>query len=485
MNQDISRRTFLNRSLAGTFVIGFDLKWRSWITKKDRSKALLAKDFPKLDGELLTQDIDYVSKDFGGIISQTAIAVLLPGSIDDIVKLVRFARIHTIQIVPRGNGHSTYGQSQVDAGVIIDLSTLNRVQEINASEVLVDAGATWFDVLQATIPFDRTLPVLTDYLGLSVGGTLSVGGVGGQSFNYGALVDNVVELEVVTGKGNLVTCSGDRNSVLFQSVRSSLGQFAIIVRARLRLIPAPTLARVYTLVYKNLATFMNNQELLVEDGRFDAVEGSIVPDNDGKWLFVLQATKYFNPNNEPDNDRLLSGLSFLLGSETIEDKNYFDFVNRLESVVSNLQEDGLWDIPHPWIDLFLPADRARDFVAEVLDSLTASDFGYPTGLILLYPMNRDRFKVPFLITPNSKKFFLFGLLRAVTSDSIGVEAMVEANQLLYKQAIAIGGKMYPNASIAMTRIDWQQHYQSLWRSFVAHKSCFDPNKILTPGQNIF
>ena len=100
-------------------------------------------------------------------------------------------------------------------------------------------------------------------------------------------------------------------------------------------------------------------------------------------------------------------------------------------------------------------------------------------------MNRDRFKVPFFITPNRKKFFLFGLLRAVTSDSIGVAAMVEANQLLYRQAIAIGGKMYPNASIAMTRIDWQQHYQSLWRSFVAHKSCFDPNKILTPGQNIF
>ena len=26
MNQDISRRTFLNRSLAGTFVIGFELR---------------------------------------------------------------------------------------------------------------------------------------------------------------------------------------------------------------------------------------------------------------------------------------------------------------------------------------------------------------------------------------------------------------------------------------------------------------------------
>ena len=67
MNQDISRRTFLNRSLAGTFVIGFDLKWRSWITNTDSSAALLAEDFPEFDGELLTEDINYVSDDFGGI----------------------------------------------------------------------------------------------------------------------------------------------------------------------------------------------------------------------------------------------------------------------------------------------------------------------------------------------------------------------------------------------------------------------------------
>lgn len=485
MNQDISRRTFLNRSLAGIVVIGFDLKLRRWITKTDPTEAILAEDFPELDGELLTENINYANEDFGGIISKSAIAVLLPGSQDDIVKLVRFASNHRIKVAPRGRGHSTFGQSQVDAGIAIDLSSLNRVREINASEVLVDAGATWLDVLEATLKFDRTLPVLTDYLGLSVGGTLSVGGLGGQSFQYGAIVDNVLELEVISGKGNLITCSQDRNAVVFESIRSSLGQFGIIVGARLRLIPAPSKARIYNLVYKNLATFAEDQQLAIEDKRFDSVEGSILPDDRGGWLYILEAAKYFNPGNEPDDDRLLTGLSFLLGKERIEDKNYFDFINRLEPVVNNLKEDGLWDIPHPWIDLFLPADRAVDFIAEVLDNLNPADIGYSTGLILLDRLERDKFHSPFLITPNSKQFFLFSLLRAATNDSIGVEAMLEANQKLYERCIAIGGKIYPNKSIAMHPIYWQQHYQSLWYAFVAHKSRFDPAKILTPGQNIF
>ncbi len=447
---------------------------------------LAAEDFPEFDGEFLIDNLNYVNDDFGHIISQKAFAVLLPGSTDDLVKLIRFARKHNIKIAPRGQGHSTFGQSQVDAGVVIDLSTKNRVREINSSEVLVDAGAVWLDVLQATLSKERTLPVLTDYLGLSVGGTLSAGGLGGQSFNYGAQTDNVVQLEVVTGEGNLVTCSPERNSEIFQSVRGSLGQFGVIVGARLRLIPAPTKARVYTLIYKNLATFMANQELLVEDGRFDYVEGFVSPDDNGKWLFVLETAKYFNPGNEPEDNRLLSGLSFLLGSETIEDKNYFDFANRLEPVVKALQENGLWDLPHPWSEFFLPSELARDFVEEVLNNLTAVDIGAPTGLILIYPMNLARFETPFLITPNhSQKFFLFSLLRAATSDSIGVQAMLEANQKLYKKAIAIGGKIYPNDSLSRNQSDWQQHYDSLWDSFVAHKSRFDPNKILTPGQNIF
>jgi len=43
----------------------------------------------------------------------------------------------------------------------------------------------------------------------------------------------------VTGKGELVTCSEDRNSELFHAVLGGLGQFGIITRARIALEPAP------------------------------------------------------------------------------------------------------------------------------------------------------------------------------------------------------------------------------------------------------
>ena len=66
---------------------------------------------------------------------------------------------------------------------------------------MVGAGATWRAVLGATLARGLTPPVLTNYLGLSVGGTLAVGGIGGTSSRYGMQTDNVLALDVVTGDG--------------------------------------------------------------------------------------------------------------------------------------------------------------------------------------------------------------------------------------------------------------------------------------------
>src|SRR5260370_20457690 len=86
---------------------------------------------------------------------------------------------------------------------------------VGPDQASVGAGATWRQVLRGTLAVGLTPPVLTDYLGLSVGGTLSVGGLSGSSFRHGAQVDHVTELEVVTGSGMRELCSPTRNPQLF------------------------------------------------------------------------------------------------------------------------------------------------------------------------------------------------------------------------------------------------------------------------------
>lgn len=487
MSKQISRRTFLRGVTMSAMVVGFDLRFRSWLTPLDLPSAIMpAPDFPEFEGELLTDEatLDAAADDFGHIVHRRPIAVLRPGSVNDIIKLIGFAREHKIQVAARGQGHATQGQGQVEAGVVIDMATLNQIHEINAADALVDAGTTWFELLQQTVPQNLTPPTLTDYLGLSVGGTLSVGGVGGQIFRYGPQTDNVLELQVVTGRGDLVTCSDQQEKELFDAVRAGLGQFGVIVGARVRLVEALPSVRVYTLPYGDHVSFMADQERLITDGRFDYVEGfAVFDENINNWVFLLEAVKYFAPGGEPNDTALLADLSFIPGGQAIEDRSYFDFANRLAPVVELLQQLGLWGLPHPWLDLFIPATEAASFIGDVFSILTPDDIG-PGGVILLYPMNRAQFKTPLFRVPDSDRFFIFDLLRTAPTLEIA-QAMLEANRQLFDQVVALGGKRYPISSVPLDKHDWQKHFQPEWGPFVAAKRHFDPDNIMTPGQGIF
>ncbi len=489
MSKEISRRTFLRGSLAGTIVVaGFDTVLRSWVSavELEHHATALAQDFPAFDGVLLLDDASRAAAadDFGHLVHCQPLAVLKPGSVDDVVKLVRFARRNNIKVAARGQAHSTQGQAQVEAGVVVDMSTLATVHEINPTNTLVDGGTRWLDLLVQTIPQGLTPPTLVDFLELTVGGTLSLGGIGSQAFRFGSHVDNVLELQVVTGEGELVSCSPSQNKELFDAARSGLGQFGLIVRARVRLIAAPPNARLYHAFYSSLPAFLSDLEKLIDDGRFDTVQGFAVPDGSGGWLFQLETTKYFSPGDEPDDAALLSGLNFNPGTHTAQDMTYFDYVNRLAPLVEFLRQIGVWAFPHPWVNLFVPASNAQKLIGETLATLTVEDVGQ--GPILIYPFNRELFRTPFFRVPDSRHFFVFALLRnAVPPTPERATQLVAANRTLFERAVMLGGKRYPFDSVPMTKHDWQKHYQPLWGAFVSAKRHFDPDEILTPGQGIF
>ncbi|HET7288276.1 MAG TPA: FAD-binding protein, partial [Pyrinomonadaceae bacterium] len=414
MSGEISRRTFLRGTLAGAVVVaGFDTALRSWVSAAElqHHEAALAEDFPVFDGVLLLDDASRAAAadDFGHLVHRQPLAVLKPGSVNDVVKLIRFAKRNNIQVAARGQGHSTQGQAQVEAGVVVDMVTLATVHEINLTNALVDAGTRWLDLLAQTIPQGLTPPTLVDFLELSVGGVLSVGGIGSQAFRFGPHVDNVLELQVVTGEGELITCSATHNVALFDAARSGLGQFGLIVRARVRLIPAPPNARLYHAFYSSLPAFVSDLEKLIDDERFDTVQGFAVPDGAGGWLYQLETTKYFSPGHEPDDANLLSGLAFNPGTQSAQDMTYFDYLNRLAPLIAFLRQIGAWELPHPWVNLFVPAVNAETLIGETLATLTVDDVGQ--GPILIYPFNRDLFRAPFFRVPDSDHFFVFALLR--------------------------------------------------------------------------
>lgn len=486
MDGELPRRGFIRASLAAAAtIVAYDPIGRAWVREAHASTIAI----PSLDGVLVDAGplLAEAADDFGHIVSHSPLAVLIPGSIHDIKKLVQFARTHGLRVGGMsmiGNTHSTHGQSQVDAGVVIEMAALCEIHEINAGDALVDAGVRWVDLLEATVPLGKSPPTLTDSIDLSVGGTLSVGGIGGQAFRHGLQVDNILELQVVTGRGKVVTCSPTQRAALFQAVRAGLGQFALVVRARVRLVDVPAMVRTYTAVYPDAASLTADQVTLIQDGRFDYVEGAAFPDGAGGWLFSLEAAKYFDPAVPPDDTAMLSGLSFLPGTEASTDASYFDFANRLAPLVEFLKSIGAWGLPHPWLNLFLPGGQAAAFVQDTLAATTVDDVGQ--GPILLYPFLRAAATAPFLPLPGDDVVFLLSVLRNSLPYIPGhLAAQLQQNRDLYDAARGLGSTQYAIGSIPFSAADWQDHFGPAWVDFVAAKDEYDPDRVLTPGQGIF
>jgi FAD/FMN-containing dehydrogenase len=478
----ISRRTLMQALGAATAVVGFDATSGSWVSAAHASTHATTdrafESLPALDGTLhldAATRTEY-ARDFGDIVSEYPLAVLKAASASDIETMFVFARKHGIRVVGRGRGHTTYGQSQIRAGIVVDLTGLQTIHRIDGDRIVVDAGIRWNALLDATLAQGLTPPMLTDYIGQTVGGTLSVGGVGGWMFRTGAQVDNVIELDVVTGEGMLVTCSRNAERALFDAVLAGQGQVGLIVRATLKLVPATSRIRVFNLIYADLPTLNADLVQLIEDDRFDFLEAFAFPQPGGTWVHLLQAGSHYTPPAAPDNAVLLAGMNDIRAALGIDDVEFEAFAKR---VPIDLPVQ-----PHPWIDLILPYPQIETFVAEVERTLVPLAEGDSFQLLLI-PMRTDRLERPLFRAPASKIAIQFGILRFMPKVQAAVDAALAYNRKLYDLAHSLGGTYYPISAVDLDRRDWVRHYGPQFARLVAAKRRYDPGNVLAGGPEIF
>lgn len=436
------------------------------------------------DGALLSDEgaKSAAADDFGHIVHSRPSLVLKAGSVEDVVRVVRLARQRGLKIAVRGAGHSVLGQTQVKDGVVVDMSGLAKVLKIGPDRLTVEGGARWADVLGAAMERGLTPPVLPDYHGLSVGGLLAVGGVGRATHRYGLLVDTVLELDIVTGAGELVTCSPFQERELFEAALAGLGQCGILVSATIRLIPAPERVSLVHLLYGDLPIFLRDLAAVAADGRFDSLFGGAQRDGEGRWRFALELGKFYNAPSPPDVAALFADLGHDKGAERVQDQTYLEHVTAPGAQLEGLRAAGLWDVPHPWYDVYLPASTAADHMEAALSALSPTEL----AVVVVGALNTGRLTAPLARVPSGDLAYSFDIARFGPRDAENVaSSMVAENRALYERARAIGGTLIAPAAVPMSPEDWERHFSASWERLVSAKRRFDPDKVLLCGRDVF
>ncbi|HEY7643229.1 MAG TPA: FAD-binding protein [Steroidobacteraceae bacterium] len=475
-DRTFSRRGFAQAVAGGSLIAGFDALTGSWVAAADAHGTPFAS-LPHLDGELSFDPStrqDY-AKDYGQIVHEQPLAVLRPGSVEDISRMVGFARRFGLKIAARGEGHQPFGQAQVCGGIVIDMRSLQQVHTFTADSVEVDAGASWRSVLQATLSYGLAPPVLTKFLGLTVGGTLSIGGVGVASMRHGAQADQTLALQVVTGEGDVVVCSEQQRRDLFEAALAGQGQCAVITRATLRLECAPRQVREYTLPYADLQTLVEDATRVTLEGRFDAAVALIMP-IEGGAKYALTPVKYLTSPDLPDDAALLRSLRFIPGSAQIRDVDYFAYLDEMPPIDFTQS--------HADLGLMMAQQEATAFIGNALPRLTPDDLGGVQGIRLFF-WKRTSFRRPLLRLPVEQLVCYAALLRTPTNDSDLLARTLAGNRTLYDLNRDGGGTLYPFAAVELTREDWRRQYGAQWHTLEHAKRRYDPDAVFASGPNLY
>jgi len=191
-----------------------------------------------------------------------------------------------VSITVRGGGHNLAGTSVADGSVLIDMGLMREVKVDTARRLLtVGGGCRWGDVDRAAEPYGVALPAgvvsHTGVAGLTLGG-----GVGYLSRMFGATVEFLQEVELVTADGAIRGVSAQSDPDLFWALKGAGHNFGIATSFVFRYVDLPGLATV------RLALFgaADRRELL---RRFREL-GPGMPDNVGTYVRLYRCPEYWS-----------------------------------------------------------------------------------------------------------------------------------------------------------------------------------------------
>ena len=210
-----------------------------------------------------------------------ASALVFAKSTEEVSKLLQYAHANKIPVTPRGAGTNLVGSTvPVDGGIILDLSQMNRILELDTETmtVTVEPGLLLQDLQAYVEEHGLFYPPDPGEKASSIGGNISTNAGGMRAVKYGVTRDYVRGLEVVTADGTVLTVGGknvkDASGLSLKHLYiGSEGTLAVITKCVLKVIPKPEASLSILVPYPDLKTGIGSVlNILRADANPTAVE---------------------------------------------------------------------------------------------------------------------------------------------------------------------------------------------------------------------
>ncbi len=434
----------------------------------------LVKILGKMLGEdrILSDEISLATFSFDASnVRQMPDAVVRPTSEEEVEEILRAATEHEFFVTPRGAATSLVGGPvPVEGGVVLDLTGLNEVYELDEEEGTVEAGpGLRVSELEEKLGGDFFFPI-----GLEGGGSATIGGLAATdaasslSGKYGTMRNFVVGIKAVTPAGQWIDLRGYQAGgprFMMDSILGSEGTLAVITRLTVRLTRRPHVVTHSLDLLDSLDALTLFTELTargVEPAAMDVFHRDVLEaggegqEAGARALITFLGTPECVESNSKILREVLEELK-PLSHEVLEGQ----LPDRNEPIIRAIREAKQAAI---FVSASLPRSTLRDIIPEV--DRTASRYRVSTLTVSSVPMGWVT--VGFLFDPLDDK--LVG--RAASASQSAAELFARN-----------GGVLGFGTGIGRTMAHaFAKHRPEAAAAFAMLKKVFDPAWILNPGK---
>jgi len=441
---------------------------------------------------------------------RAACRYVVPASVEELAFAVEQARREGLTVVFRGAGRS-YGDAALNTGgMVIDASGLDRLLAWDpATGVLeAEAGLTIEGLWRRTIEDGYWPAVVPGTMRPTLGGCVAMNIHGKNNFRVGPFGEHVLELDLLTPAGEVLTLNRQQNAELFHAVIGGLGMLGAVTRVKLKLKKVESgKLRVECISGKNLDALMDAFEQRLPDA--DYLVGWVDCFASGKALGrgQVHSAHYLHAGEDPEGaasfqvarQGLPSSIMGLPKSELWRVMRLFSNqplwrVVNAAKYHSSWREHGrsylqshiafafLLDYVPNWrlaygpggfiqYQVFVPHATARQTLKDVLDLCHQAKL--PSFLGVLKRHRPD----PFLLTHALDGWSLAMDFPVTGKNRAALWALTER---LTERVLGAGGKFYFAKDSVLRRGDVERAYsRERIDQFLALKQRLDPSNLLT------
>jgi len=135
----------------------------------------------------------------------------------------------------------------------------------------VDGMCTYENLVAATLPYGLAPLVVPQLKTITVGGAVSGLGIESASFRNGLPHESVLEMDVLTGDGELLTVSRDRHEDLFHAFPNSYGTLGYSTQLRIELEDVKPFVALRHIRFDSLDELVSTMDRIIDTGGLEGV----------------------------------------------------------------------------------------------------------------------------------------------------------------------------------------------------------------------